>query len=220
MRFPAKRMRAGLKCLSRHFQSMCRAAKRLASSLQATSSIFVVCFLVQYLATDNFKIEVLAYFPTLDFFSMRNAMGLILYQFTHANWPHLLGNFSIGLPALWYTEHRVGARKTFNAFVLGGVGAALGHLCWAYCMSGGFLMFAGPLVGSSGSVFAIAIYALLLLSEKKEYTRIALACVALYATEQFLSALLAMSEPSNVAFWGHIGGIFTGLLMYAFRKTE
>lgn len=132
---------------------------------------------------------------------------LIMYQLSHGGWAHLLGNFSIGLPAMLYVEHVLGERKMLEAFILSGLASA-------------FLFMAMPIggaacIGSSGSVFGMLVLASLLLGVDKPSKLIGIALLLVWLVPQLI-ALQMDFLGSVVAHSGHVGGALGGLLLHYF----
>jgi len=176
---------------------------------KASWKIFGLCVFLQVLQT---------YFPSLvnvqclypaDFASLRTLplalFGLIVYQFSHAGWWHLIGNFSIGLPCMAYVESKLGEERTLEYYVLCGIAAALVFM-W-------MPINGSALIGASGSVFGmIAGAAALFGGNNFEKRLIASAWLAVTLLPQMI--MLQMSFlGGNVAVAGHIGGALAGIAL-------
>lgn len=152
---------------------------------------------------------------TCDFFpEFRNFLALhpggwaaplqiITYQFAHAGWEHLIGNFCYGLPFMAFLESKIGKKKFLEFYVLCGISSAV------------FMaLLAGPvgIIGASGSIFGCMVGACLAFGNDFRLDH-AMALVLLLAR---LIPQLAMAPAGNIygiAFYGHVGGAIGGLVL-------
>lgn len=149
----------------------------------------------------------------------RHASHLLTSMFLHGSWVHLLGNMWF----LWIFGRNVEdamTRPRFLAFyVLGGLAAALAQV--AASPSSGVSM-----VGASGAISGVMGAYLILYPRVRVYalvplgvflTSIALPAWAMllyWAGLQVLSGLASIGDASaGVAFWAHVGGFATGMLL-------
>jgi membrane associated rhomboid family serine protease len=150
----------------------------------------------------------------------RRAYHLLTSMFLHASWVHLLGNMWF----LWIFGDNVEDAMTRSRFlalyVLGGLAAAL-----AQVVAGPSSVL--PMVGASGAVGAIMGAYLVLYPTARVYafvplgfliTSIALPAWSMllyWAGLQLLNGLASVKAGAGtgVAFWAHVGGFTTGLLL-------
>lgn len=129
---------------------------------------------------------------------------LITHQLAHGTWYHLIGNYLWGLPSLLFLEKKLGSKAMLEFYLVCGITSALLFII----MMGPF----GSMVGSSGALFGIMAGACMAFGDTAEERLLASLFFALLLIPQFINATDPM--PSNVAFWGHIGGGIGGLLIY------
>lgn len=128
-----------------------------------------------------------------DMFSYR----LITYQFVHAGTGHLLGNFLLGMPSALYLERRLGKKRFLSFFLLAGIGSALWFLLG---------MVVGNLAGSSGSIFGVFAYSLILWAREGRWQQAMAILLAVFMIAPEISASMNFSFDS-VAHAGHVGGV-------------
>lgn len=151
---------------------------------------------------------------------MFEGLTLFTYMFFHAGWMHLIGNMLF----LWVfadnVEDSMGHWRFLVFYLACGIAAGLVHAV----MSGGS---AAPLVGASGAVAGVLGAYLVLYPKARVWVlilfRIPLRIPAYWALGgwialQFFEVYMS-SDDSNVAWWAHIGGFATGiLLVFVIRK--
>lgn len=167
----------------------------LCIALQLMQSIFPNTIEVMALKMDNFNdVRTVLY----------GLAQLITYQFSHAGWRHLIGNFAFGLPFMVYLEERMGERKFIEFYVLCGIASAALYACMP--------LSAGGLIGSSGSIFGIMAGACFTFKEGKKLGQVlAMALFAMQMTNQLGMLQLTFLMP-GIAFAGHIGGALGAII--------
>ncbi len=137
-------------------------------------------------------------------------------MFLHFNILHLLGNMVFLATVGPAVERGAGPLKFAIIYLSGGLVGAFAH---ALFLRGGDHL--PPLLGASGAIAACVGYAgVRYFSTKVEFVpRVKLSIgtlVGVWAALQILGALVRLGEPpemGGVAFWAHIGGFLTGLLL-------
>lgn len=144
--------------------------------------------------------------------------------FLHGGWIHLLSN----MLALYIfgdnVEDRMGHGRYLIFYLLGGLLAGLAH-AWAY--PGSTL----PTVGASGAIAAVLGAYLILFPQSRVITLVpfplffffplleipAVFYLVFWFVSQLFSGVLALTnemlQEGGVAFWGHIGGFITGVIL-------
>jgi membrane associated rhomboid family serine protease len=161
-----------------------------------------------------------------------NSLGSILDIFTsmfmHAGLAHIGGNMLY----LWIfgdnVEDRLGSFKYLIFYVLGGVVASIAHI---FTNPDSII----PTVGASGAIAAVLGAYLVLFPSQKVLTLIpigfwlrmtllpASVVLGVWFIMQFFQGVLTLGGPDvgGVAFWAHIGGFISGVIMgLLFRKPE
>ncbi len=142
-----------------------------------------------------------------------SAFKLISHQFLHGGFRHLMGNMVFLVICGFAVEAALGHFKFLLFYILGGIGAGLGHAAvdWHSTV---------PLVGASGAIAAVvAMYLAIFRFKKIEffywflffvgYFRApALLILPFYIGKEFF--LFYTDTDSNVAFMAHAGGFVTG----------
>lgn len=141
-------------------------------------------------------------------------------MFMHAGVVHIAGNMLY----LWIfgdnVEDSMGAGKYLSFYLLGGVVASLAHI-----LANPDSQI--PTVGASGAIAAVLGAYLVLYPQSRVMTIIPLGffirvtmvpasiVLGLWFVLQFVSGLLSLGGPDvgGVAFWAHIGGFVTGVVM-------
>lgn len=169
-----------------------------------TMKILMLCLAVEAITTPFFFLKYALVF------NLSQPWGLITYQFSHASWGHLLGNFSFGLPFMLFLESKIGSKALLRFYLICGVGSAM--LFFATAGLG------ASMIGSSGSIFGVAMGACLYFGDNRSERILGLGLLVFLMTVQ--SFLAANDMLSNTAYWGHIGGGLTGILLYANRPLK
>jgi membrane associated rhomboid family serine protease len=134
--------------------------------------------------------------------------------FLHASFSHLFGNMWF----LWIfgdnVENKIGKIKFLILYFLSGLGSSLLYLLTAVDKT-------TPVVGASGAISGV-LGAYLVLFPKNRiralvpvfyFYRIVLIPAVVYIGIWFLYQFLYMGIDPFVAYWGHIGGFLTGILL-------
>lgn len=169
-----------------------------------TTRIITLCLVLQIVQNyfpglENYQACIpsfLKHIPTIPLF----LIGLMVHMFSHANWPHLLGNMSIGIPCFMYLENLVGSDTMLESFVLCGIGSALTFMCMPFAGEG--------LIGASGAIFGC----LAMCCALTKHSVLGFTVLGLFMIPQ-LMALNLGPFAGNVAYAGHVGGMVTGLLL-------
>ncbi len=145
---------------------------------------------------------------SLDWNALRR---LITFQFVHGHWPHVIMN-AFGLLAFGSASvQRLGARKSFDIFVISGLGGAFAH---AFL----FNFPETPMVGASAGISGLLAIVFLRLQEQGFYPKglkgllpVSLVWIAINAAIGFIN--IPGMAFMNVAWIAHIGGYVVGLFM-------
>ena len=135
---------------------------------------------------------------------------LVSHMVSHANWPHLLGNFIYGLPYMLYAEYRLkDHRKFLKLFFYTGLAALVGQRLidiWS-------VFPAQAVIGSSGAVFGIVAFALAIANENKWVRILSFSTLAFHIYNQGMLTWLSLKGLTwGVAFGAHLCGILAGIL--------
>jgi len=149
---------------------------------------------------------------------------LVTSMFLHADWLHLGGNMLF----LWVfgdnVEDAMGHVKFLVFYILCGVAAALAHAVSDPTS-------VNPMIGASGAVSGV-LGAYLLLHPRVRvivllFYRLPLPLpafvvlggwIALQVYSIYSGASLPHSEGASVAFWAHVGGFATGMMLITFMR--
>jgi membrane associated rhomboid family serine protease len=142
-------------------------------------------------------------------------LTLITYQFLHGSWLHLISNMLI----LWILgdniEDAFGHVGFLVFYIVCGIAAALTHIFMTQTSE-------APLVGASGAIAGVMGAYLLLYPSARITTLLGMiipirlpAYVFLigWLVLQFLSLRAPQGEGQAVAWWAHIGGFASGMLL-------
>jgi len=146
-------------------------------------------------------------------------------MFLHAGLGHLLGNMYFLYVFGDKVENGLGRATYLLAYFLCGLGAI--YLQW-YVSPHSTL----PMIGASGAISGIcALYVFMFPWEKMRWqffflifpifsipTR-AFFVVGLWFFEQYFMASVSPLNAGGVAFWAHVGGFLTGVLMFPFLRS-
>ena len=160
--------------------------------------------------------------------SLGSIFNIFTSMFMHAGFVHLGGNMLY----LWIfgdnVEDRLGSGRYLFFYILGGTIASLAHII----SDPGSQI---PTVGASGAIAAVLGAYLVLFPKQKVLTLIPLgfwlrmtmlpASIVLggWFLFQLLQVMLSLGDPSigGVAFWAHIGGFVSGVLLgQLFKRPE
>lgn len=155
-----------------------------------------------------------------DTIAVPESATLLTYMFLHGDILHLLSNMLF----LWVfgdnVEDALGHTRYLIFYLACGVAAGLTH---AYMLPTSKL----PLIGASGAVAGvIGAYLLLhprvlvwVLAFRFIPLRIPAALVlGVWAVTQLLMIWITQKEPDQVAWWAHIGGLVTGMILVLFMR--
>ena len=153
-------------------------------------------------------------------------LNVMTSMFMHGGWMHIIGNMWF----LWIfgdnVEDAMGSLRFVVFYALSGLGAALAQ------------MFSDPaslipMVGASGAIGGVmGAYALLyprahvhmLIFLGFYITTVAVPAIFMlgyWLLLQLVSGVMADAEQGGVAFWAHVGGFVTGLVLaFLFRQPE
>lgn len=142
-------------------------------------------------------------------------LTLITYQFLHGGWWHLIANMAF----LWVfadnVEDAFGHAGFLIFYLLCGIAAGMLHTLMQP-QSG------APLIGASGAVSGVLASYMLLYPRARVwillFMRIPLPIPAIWALGgwfalQLVSAFISTEDSTLVAWWAHIGGFLTGLIL-------
>ncbi len=147
-------------------------------------------------------------------------LSLLTYMFFHGSWMHLISNMIF----LWVfgdnVEDAMGHTRFLIFYLLCGIAAGLAH-AWASPASN------IPLIGASGAIAGVTAAYLMLYPRVKIWVLILMRIPLRLSAMWVLGAWIAMQifnvatdTASNVAWWAHIGGFATGLVLVAFFKRS
>lgn len=155
-------------------------------------------------------------------------MNFITMMFLHGGWMHFIGN----MWTLWIfgdnIEDRMGPRKYLVFYLICGIGAGLAHM---YLYSDSTV----PALGASGAISGIMAAYMFLFPKSRIvflfplffipyfFELPAFIYIGFWFFSQLFSGtfnLLLDSETAGIAFWAHIGGFITGVLLYKLFLTN
>ena len=152
--------------------------------------------------------------------SLGDITDMFTSMFMHAGWAHIGGNMLY----LWIfgdnVEDSMGHGRYFLFYLVGGVVASLTHI---FTNPGSQI----PTVGASGAIAAVLGAYLILYPQSRVLTIIPLGffmrmtmvpagiVLGLWFVLQLFSGVLSLGGPDvgGVAFWAHIGGFVTGMVL-------
>jgi membrane associated rhomboid family serine protease len=151
----------------------------------------------------------------------RQAIHVLTSMFLHGSWMHLLGNMWF----LWIfgdnVEDSMGHARFIVFYLAGGVAAAL--LQVVFNPDSGI-----PMVGASGAISGVMGAYLVLYPRVRVFVLVPIGIIPIsialpawtmllyWAGLQFVSGLIGMigaQDKGGVAFWAHIGGFVTGVVL-------
>jgi len=142
---------------------------------------------------------------------------ILTSMFLHASWGHVIGNMWMLYLFGDNIEDYLGHFSYLIFYLLSGVAASLTHI----------LFNANspiPSIGASGAIAGVMGAYLVLYPRARVLTWLFIVIVpfpawlwlVIWASEQFLSgaaSIVQTSQTSGIAFWAHVGGFVTGILM-------
>ena len=184
----------------------------------------IVVFIFQWLAGPNEEalIYQFALIPSnfISSITLGDVADIFTSMFMHAGFAHIGGNMLY----LWIfgdnVEDSMGPGKYLLFYLIGGIVASLTHILINPVSQ-------IPTVGASGAIAAVLGAYLVLYPQSKVLTIIPLGffirmtllpasiVLILWFVLQFFSGLLSLGGPDvgGVAFWAHIGGFISGLIL-------
>ncbi|MGA2478757.1 MAG: rhomboid family intramembrane serine protease [Spirochaetia bacterium] len=143
--------------------------------------------------------------PTFTASSPLSWMRLVTYVIGHANWAHLIGNFSFILLIGPVLEEKYGSVPLLLMMIVTALATAILNI----------LVVRNGLLGSSGIVFMLILLSSFTNIRQGEIPITFLLIVVLYLVREFVNAL----TPSTVSQLAHIaGGVVGGLFGFLFSK--
>ncbi|MGE5819599.1 MAG: rhomboid family intramembrane serine protease [Deltaproteobacteria bacterium] len=148
----------------------------------------------------------------------RQISHIFTSMFLHGSWLHLLGNMWF----LWLfgnnVEESMGRLRFIIFYLLSGLAAAAGQVLTSP-------ESAIPMVGASGAISGVMGGYLMLYPNVRVYTLVpigffitsialpAWVMLGYWLLIQFISGLLSSGEVGGVAFWAHVSGFVTGMVL-------
>lgn len=167
---------------------------------RVTLSLLAISVLIQLVAT--FQPAILPYLAFRPFV-LFGWLGLLTHALAHANWPHLLGNFSFGLPFMLYLENRMGGEDFLKFYALCGLSSA-----------GLMMVMEGihiGMIGSSGAIMGVAMGACLSFGESRLQHALGLLMAMSLIIPQLMMA--PIGDILGIAVYGHIGGALAAMCL-------
>lgn len=164
-----------------------------------------------------------------NFLSADAFMSAITSMFLHGSWVHVLGNMLFLLAFGPAVEDYLGKRLYLGFYLLAGLGASLLHLLFN-------LSVCVPAIGASGAISGVMGGFLLLFPGTRIATLIlvfrlpvgvrnvpALYLLGTFFILDLLNGLMSLGpdtvNTAGVAFWAHVGGFLTGVVLSFFIMT-
>ncbi|MDR0412134.1 MAG: rhomboid family intramembrane serine protease [Treponema sp.] len=140
-------------------------------------------------------------------FGIRNVVNLFTHVIGHADWPHLVGNFSIILLVGPMLEMRYGSKDMILMMVITALATGLLNV----------LFFMTGLFGASGVVFMMILLASFTNFKKGEIPLTFILVLFLYLGQQIIEAF----QHDNISQFTHIaGGVLGSLFGFWGRREE
>ena len=160
---------------------------------QITGGVFIRTFFTLY--------------PDFNFASPLSWLRLFTYVIGHANWTHLIGNFSFILLIGPVLEEKYGSVPLLLMMLVTAVATAILNI----------VLVRTGLYGASGIVFMLILLSSFTNIRQGEIPLTFILIVALYLVKEFVSAL----TPSTVSELAHIaGGIIGAVFGFAISRSE
>ena len=133
---------------------------------------------------------------------------LFTHMVSHANWPHLLGNYTFGAPFKIYVEEKLkNTPKFLLLFFKLGLCAFLLEMvvvmCSRYYLTG--------FIGSSGAIFGLVGYALYSYDGRKVVKFASRSLLLFYIVTQAILTYKGLAWPTGIANGAHLGGLLGGV---------
>ena len=142
---------------------------------------------------------------------------ILTSMFLHASWGHVIGNMWMLYLFGDNIEDYLGHFNYLIFYLLSGVAASLTHILFNASSP-------IPSIGASGAIAGVMGAYLVLYPRARVLTWLFIVIVPfpawlwliIWASQQFLSgaaSIVQTSQTSGIAFWAHVGGFVTGILM-------
>ncbi|HDJ97184.1 MAG TPA: rhomboid family intramembrane serine protease [Thermofilum sp.] len=151
---------------------------------------------------------------------------LITSMFMHGGWMHLIGNMVYLYIFGDNVEDAFGHLGYLAFYIIAGLGASLVHLLSLFLMPPDLLYYSlrVPAVGASGAISGVLGAYMILYPRARIRTLVVYYVITIISIPayyyigfwflyQLLMGMLAIEIPSGVAFWAHVGGFVTGVLI-------
>ena len=143
----------------------------------------------------------------LEFAGIKEYVSIVSHVLGHADWEHLLGNFSLILLLGPILEEKYGSKKLLLMIVCTAIFTGLLNI----------LIFETGLLGASGIVFMLILLSSITNYRNGDVPITFLLVVALYLGKEVMSAF----SSDQVSQFGHImGGIFGAIFGFALNKKQ
>jgi len=172
--------------------------------------------------------RVLAEYGVVPYYVLRGERLYTLFtsMFLHANLMHLLGNMLYLYIFGDNVEDAMGHVAYFFFYIASGLGASLFHVLSINYVSGAFRYVAmrTPAIGASGAISGVLGAYMVLYPRARIRTLVfafiitivsvpAYLYIGFWFVYQLLYGILSLQQPLGVAFWAHVGGFVTGLVL-------
>ena len=163
------------------------------------------------------RVEIGLLTGTPVFSPMGAFVPILTSMFLHASWGHVIGNMWMLYLFGDNIEDYLGHLSYLIFYLLSGVAASLTHILFNASSP-------IPSIGASGAIAGVMGAYLVLYPRARVLTWLFIVIVpfpawlwlVIWASEQFLSgaaSIVQTSQTSGIAFWAHVGGFVTGILM-------
>lgn len=163
------------------------------------------------------RVEIGLLTGTPVFSPMGAFVPILTSMFLHASWGHVIGNMWMLYLFGDNIEDYLGHFSYLIFYLLSGVAASLTHILFNASSP-------IPSIGASGAIAGVMGAYLVLYPRARVLTWLFIVIVpfpawlwlVIWASEQFLSgaaSIVQTSQTSGIAFWAHVGGFVTGILM-------
>jgi membrane associated rhomboid family serine protease len=140
-----------------------------------------------------------------------NLYRMFTYTLVHANFAHVFFNMLLFFPAGLYVEKRIGSYRAGLLWAASAIGSAYFHKILSFGQ-------AGVMIGASGSVSAFMAAALMILMRRGNYAAPVL--LASLILNDCAGTVFYTMGLTNVAHWGHIGGMVTAFCFMPFLLAK
>lgn len=153
------------------------------------------------------------------FFAGEQWWSPLTYMFVHGGLLHLAGNMFVLLTAGPRLEEKIGAKPFLLVYLASGVVAAFATLAVGYAGLVPEIVFSIPNVGASGAIFGILTMFAWLHPREPLPIPIGIAIGLIFWLPAYTVLIIHLGlnvvsivSGDNVAWWGHLGGFFAGLV--------